>query len=48
MMFVPSIGGRSHSGAEDTSAEDIIAGCRVFASAVAELVLNRSQKIVRA
>jgi len=30
MMFIPSIGGRSHSKAENTREEDIVAGCRVF------------------
>jgi N-carbamoyl-L-amino-acid hydrolase len=38
MMFIPSIGGRSHSSAEDSKEEDIIAGCRVFASAVETLM----------
>lgn len=37
MMFVPSIGGRSHDISEDTAEEDIIAGCRVLASAVERL-----------
>ena len=34
MLFIPSIGGRSHDIAEDTSEPDIILGCRVLASAV--------------
>jgi len=34
MMFIPSTGGRSHSSAEDSTEEHIVAGCRVFASAV--------------
>ena len=38
MMFIPSIGGRSHSKAENTREEDIVAGCRVFAAAVDELI----------
>ena len=38
MMFIPSIGGRSHSNAEDSKEEDIITGCRVFAAAVDELM----------
>ena len=31
MMFVPSIGGRSHDISENTSDSDIVFGCRVFA-----------------
>jgi len=42
MMFIPSIGGRSHSSAEDSKEEDIISGCRVFAAAVDELISARS------
>jgi N-carbamoyl-L-amino-acid hydrolase len=38
MLFVPSIGGRSHSAAEDTRKEDIVTGCRVM-SAAAEYLL---------
>jgi len=38
MMFIPSIGGRSHSNAEDSKEADIISGCRVFASAVDRLM----------
>jgi len=38
MMFIPSIGGRSHSSAEDTREEDIVAGCRVFAAAAEGLM----------
>lgn len=38
MMFVPSIGGISHHWTENTSDEDIVAGARVYASAVAELL----------
>lgn len=34
MLFVPSIRGKSHSEAEDTSEEDIVTGCRVLAAAV--------------
>ena len=34
MMFVPSIGGRSHDISENTSDSDIVFGCRVFATAV--------------
>jgi N-carbamoyl-L-amino-acid hydrolase len=38
MLFIPSIGGRSHDIAEDTSEEDIVLGCRVLAAAVEKLV----------
>lgn len=38
MLFIPSIGGRSHDIAENTSDEDIVLGCRVMAEAVADLV----------
>ncbi|MGQ0654829.1 MAG: hydantoinase/carbamoylase family amidase [Betaproteobacteria bacterium] len=34
MLFIPSIGGRSHDIAENTSDEDIVLGCRVLARAV--------------
>ena len=34
MLFVPSIGGRSHHVSEDTRAEDIITGAQVMAGAV--------------
>lgn len=37
MLFIPSIGGRSHDIAEDTSEADIVLGCRVLASAVEKL-----------
>jgi N-carbamoyl-L-amino-acid hydrolase len=37
MLFVPSIGGRSHDIAEDTSEADIVFGCEVLAAAVAKL-----------
>lgn len=43
MMFVPSIGGISHHYTEDTAEEDIILGCRVFASA-AESILREAQR----
>ena len=39
MMFVPSIGGVSHAFEEDTSEEDIVLGCRVFATAAANMLL---------
>ena len=38
MLFVPSIGGRSHTLAEDTDEADIILGCRVMAEAVARIL----------
>jgi acetylornithine deacetylase/succinyl-diaminopimelate desuccinylase-like protein len=38
MLFVPSIGGRSHSAAEDTRKEHIVTGCRAM-SAAAEYLL---------
>jgi N-carbamoyl-L-amino-acid hydrolase len=37
MMFVPSIGGRSHDVSEDTSDADIVRGCEVLASAISAL-----------
>jgi N-carbamoyl-L-amino-acid hydrolase len=38
MMFVPSIGGRSHDITENTSDADIVAGCRVLAVAVGKIL----------
>ncbi len=38
MLFVPSIGGISHHWTEDTSDADIVLGCQVMASAVAEIL----------
>ncbi|MCO5092147.1 hydantoinase/carbamoylase family amidase [Bosea sp. (in: a-proteobacteria)] len=35
MLFVPSIGGRSHDTTENTNEEDIVLGCQVLADAVA-------------
>ncbi len=35
MLFVPSIGGVSHSFAEDTAPDDIVLGCQVLADAAA-------------
>ena len=40
MMFVPSIGGVSHAFEEDTSEEDIVLGCQVFATACANMLLD--------
>ena len=42
MLFIPSIGGRSHSSAEDSKEQDIVAGCRVFASVVENLMQAQS------
>jgi len=38
LLFVPSIGGKSHSVEEDTAEEDIVRGCRVMARAVARVI----------
>jgi N-carbamoyl-L-amino-acid hydrolase len=38
MLFIPSIGGRSHDVAEDTHEADIALGCRVLATAVADVL----------
>jgi N-carbamoyl-L-amino-acid hydrolase len=38
MLFVPSIGGISHHYAEDTSDDDLVAGCQVFVDAAAALL----------
>ncbi len=38
MMFVPSIGGRSHSVEEDTREEDIIIGCQVVCDAIRDFL----------
>ena len=40
MLFVPSIGGVSHAFEEDTSEEDIVLGCQVFATAAANILLE--------
>lgn len=45
MMFIPSIGGRSHSSLENSKEDDIVAGCRVFAAAVDELMAARSNRL---
>jgi beta-ureidopropionase / N-carbamoyl-L-amino-acid hydrolase len=37
MLFIPSIGGRSHDIVENTSDEDIVLGCEVLAEAVVRL-----------
>jgi N-carbamoyl-L-amino-acid hydrolase len=38
MLFVPSIGGISHHYTENTSDEDIVLGCQVFADAAAAII----------
>jgi len=38
MLFVPSIGGRSHAAEEDTAEKDIVAGARVMLAAVERLL----------
>jgi len=37
MLFVPSIGGRSHRADEATAAGDVVLGTRVLATALKEL-----------
>jgi N-carbamoyl-L-amino-acid hydrolase len=37
MLFIPSIGGRSHDIAEDTDEADIVLGCSTLAAAVEKL-----------
>ena len=39
MMFIPSIHGISHDFAENTSDEDIVLGCQVFADAAARILM---------
>jgi N-carbamoyl-L-amino-acid hydrolase len=38
MLFVPSIGGRSHTVTENTRDEDIVLGCQVLADAVERIL----------
>ena len=38
MLFIPSIGGRSHAVAENSQDSDIIRGCQVLADAVVALI----------
>ena len=38
MLFIPSIGGRSHDVQEDSEPEDIVRGCRVMADAAVRLL----------
>ncbi len=40
MLFIPSIGGISHSFAENSSDQDIILGCQVAATAAAQILHN--------
>jgi len=40
MLFVPSIGGRSHRGDEATAAEDVVLGTRVLATALHEFAFS--------
>ncbi len=40
MLFIPSINGKSHSEAEDTSDENIIIGCQVLAGSVESIALS--------
>jgi N-carbamoyl-L-amino-acid hydrolase len=40
MLFVPSIGGRSHDITEDTAEADIVFGCEVLADAVEKFCAN--------
>ena len=42
MLFVPSIGGRSHDVAEDTAEADILLGADVMADAVLALAASRT------
>ena len=44
MLFVPSIGGRSHDVAEDTAEQDIILGAQVLADAARALIEREVQK----
>ncbi len=41
MLFIPSIGGISHDFSEDTSDQDIVTGCAVFADAVESILTAR-------
>lgn len=43
MMFVPSIGGRSHDISENTSDSDIVFGCKILAEAVSRLQKNSDE-----
>ncbi len=41
MIFVPSIGGRSHTPEEDTSYDDIILGCNILLDTILELAIDK-------
>lgn len=41
MLFVPSVGGVSHSFEEDTSEDDLVLGCEVLAQAAASILLSK-------
>jgi N-carbamoyl-L-amino-acid hydrolase len=43
MLFVPSIGGVSHSFEENTDEEDIVLGCQVLASASESILKARNR-----
>ena len=45
MLFVPSLGGRSHDPAEDTSEADIVLGAQVLAGAVDRLLARQAEAI---
>jgi N-carbamoyl-L-amino-acid hydrolase len=42
MLFIPSVGGRSHDIVEDTAEADIVLGCEILAETVARLGEGRS------
>jgi N-carbamoyl-L-amino-acid hydrolase len=44
MLFVPSIGGRSHDVAEDTAEADIVLGAQVMADAVRAFLEREARK----
>lgn len=43
MLFIPSIGGISHSFEEDSHEQDIILGCQVLTDAVANILLDNAK-----
>ncbi len=43
MLFVPSIGGVSHAFEEDTSEDDVVLGCQVFADAAAAILREHNR-----
>jgi len=38
MVFIPSVGGVSHSFAEDTDEEDLVLGCQVLSDAARKVL----------